>query len=59
MFTGNGDGTSQVRIPVATLVVVTPEFGDVAGVGGPITAVVIAAGVVLLRARRRRRTRRS
>jgi predicted acyl esterase len=60
MYTGQSDGTSQVRIPVATnLATVTPEFSDVLGVSGSTLSVLLAGATGAAVIRRRCRGHRT
>ncbi|MBV8194869.1 MAG: CocE/NonD family hydrolase [Candidatus Dormibacteraeota bacterium] len=59
MNTGLSDGTSLVKIPVATTgpSTGTPEFGDIASIGGPVIGLVIGCMITLVLPGRRRRHR--
>jgi X-Pro dipeptidyl-peptidase len=61
MFSGLNDGTSQVRVPVATtLPVVTPDLAQgLLGAGGPVIAVGVGIGAAVLIRRRRRAKNRA
>jgi len=60
MYSGLNDGTSQVRIPVASTGPApnTPDLTGIAGVGGPATGAMIVGAMLTIGAVRRRRTRR-
>jgi X-Pro dipeptidyl-peptidase len=56
MYTGLGGGLSQVRVPMSSLTPsnALPDVAGVAGLGGPVVAVLIGVGVAAAARRRRR-----